>query len=296
MNTLQLISDYKNNSTYRESFIKLAKDVFGIDFQQWFDLGYWDDSYICYSFIDQKQVIANASINKMSITHKGKEFNAIQVGTVMTHPQYRNKGLAAKLMKHIIAKYENDCDFIYLFANDSVLDFYPKFGFNKVLENSFTIQRADLSLKPINPLTIKKLDVNKQSHLTIIERLASTRVPVSNTFGVKDCKHLLMFYIILAFKDATYYIEEEDSIIIFDQNDGVLNIYDIISNDKIDAVNILGNLMSDEKAIHFHFTPDFLQDLLKTELKSTIGNDTLFIRPLNKDFPSHFLFPLTSHA
>lgn len=43
----------------------------------------------------------------------------------MTHPDYRNQGLAAKLLNHIIGKYEKEYDYIYLFANETVLDFYP---------------------------------------------------------------------------------------------------------------------------------------------------------------------------
>ncbi|GIO00553.1 hypothetical protein J5TS2_12210 [Brevibacillus halotolerans] len=60
----------------------------------------------------------------------------------MTHPDYRNKGLSGKLMHYIIDKYEKECDFIYLFANETVLDFYPKFGFEKLQESSFYLKVA----------------------------------------------------------------------------------------------------------------------------------------------------------
>lgn len=55
----------------------------------------------------------------------------------MTHPDNRHLGLAAKLMKHIIEKYEKDYDFIYSFANDTVLEFYPKFDFGQVQESNY---------------------------------------------------------------------------------------------------------------------------------------------------------------
>jgi predicted GNAT family acetyltransferase len=60
----------------------------------------------------------------MTIVSFGKEYQAIQIGTVMTHPDYRKKGLAKKLIEHITAIYEKQSDFIYLFANKTVLDFY----------------------------------------------------------------------------------------------------------------------------------------------------------------------------
>ncbi|PGM56126.1 hypothetical protein [Bacillus sp. AFS053548] len=80
MSEFQLISDYKHISMYRNSFIKLAKQTFGIDFNDWYEKGFWTDRYVCYSYVKEDLVIANASINKMKV----QEYNAIQIGTVMT--------------------------------------------------------------------------------------------------------------------------------------------------------------------------------------------------------------------
>jgi predicted GNAT family N-acyltransferase len=55
-----------------------------------------------------------------------------QIGTVMTDPEYRGKGLAAELMNRVIGQYENESEAFYLFANDTVLDFYPRFGFRRM--------------------------------------------------------------------------------------------------------------------------------------------------------------------
>ncbi|MEB9735185.1 GNAT family N-acetyltransferase [Bacillus cereus] len=144
MNEYQLISDYKQNEKYKESFNDLAKHVFELDFKGWYDRGCWNDNYICYSYVDGDKVIANTSINKMNVISNGKEYKAIQLGTVMTHPDYRHQGLATKLMNHIIKKYEKNYNFIYLFANDTVLEFYPKFGFEKVQESSFSLKVSNM--------------------------------------------------------------------------------------------------------------------------------------------------------
>ncbi|AGE76704.1 hypothetical protein DF16_orf05130 [Bacillus thuringiensis serovar kurstaki str. YBT-1520] len=47
-------------------------------------------------------------------------------------------------MNHIIKKYEKNYNFIYLFANDTVLEFYPKFGFEKVQESSFSLKVSNM--------------------------------------------------------------------------------------------------------------------------------------------------------
>lgn len=296
MSEYQFISDYKQIKKYKESFNELAKQVFHLDFKEWYDKGCWNENYICYSYVDGDTVIANASVNKMFVISNGKEYKAIQVGTVMTHPGYRHQGLAAKLMNHIIETYEKDYDFIYLFANDTVLDFYPKFGFEKVQESRFSLKTSDLKKQIAKKSPLRKLDVNNQADFELMKEFAAERIPVSSILGITNNEHLLMFYFILAFNDAIYYIEEDDTIILFEQEDNTLHIFDIISKNRIEIETILNCILSAEiEIINFHFTPDFDCQSMHSEY-ITQSNDTLFVRPLLKDGAKHFLFPLTSHA
>jgi GNAT superfamily N-acetyltransferase len=296
MSKYQLISDYKYTEKYKERFNELAKHVFGLDFKEWYNKGCWNDNYICYSYVDGDQVIANASVNKMVVVSDGKEYNAIQLGTVMTHPDYRHQGLAAKLTNHIIKKYEKDYDFIYLFANDTVLDFYPKFGFEQVQESSFSLNTSDLKKKTAKNFTQRKLDVNNKIDFELMKEFAVERIPVSSILGVKNNEHLLMFYFILAFNEAVYYIEEEETIVIFKQEDNLLHIYDVISKKRVEIDTILNGIVSAEiKKINFYFTPDYDCKNIHTEF-ITESDDQLFVRPLLKEGTKHFLFPLTSHS
>lgn len=296
MTVYQLISDYKNIHAYKESFNELAKMVFGIDFKTWYEKGYWSDNYVCYSYVDGDKVIANASINKMTIVSNGKEFKAIQIGTVMTHPDYRNQGLSGKLMNHILEKYEKESDFIFLFANKSVLDFYPKFGFKKVQESSFSLSISDIKKQPIKSSTLRRLNIERAIDLQLLESFATERIPVSTSLGVKNYKHLLMFYFILVFNDAIYYIEEEDVIVLFKHDGSHLHLFDIVSKKRVEIDTILNYIISSEtKTINFYFTPDYDGKNMNTKF-ITDSDDTLFVRPLFKDVTEHFLFPLTSHS
>ncbi|WP_397386234.1 GNAT family N-acetyltransferase [Paenibacillus sp. VCA1] len=85
--------DYKYHDEYRASFNRLSKLVFGI-----YQKGAWDDRYICHSFVADDEVIANVSVSKMNLVIKG-DIRALQIGTVMTHPEHRGKGLSKQLMK-----------------------------------------------------------------------------------------------------------------------------------------------------------------------------------------------------
>ncbi len=288
----QLISDYKDNELYRKTFNDLAESTFDINFEEWYKHGFWNDKYVCYSYLDKNKVIANVSINKMDLIYQGNDYRALQIGTVMTHPDYRNQGLAQELINHVISKYEQDYDFFYLFANDTVLDFYPKFGFERVQESSFTVDAT--SLKKRN-YKIKKLNPDDESDFQLISRIVSNRVPLSSILDVKNSEDLLMFYLLIALRDAIYYIEELDAIVLYEQEEEDLYVLDIISTKKLDIVEVLGFLANKKiETIHVSFTPEKNKYIDAAYIIET--EDMLFMRPNLFTADPYFLFPATSHA
>ena len=296
MNSLQLISDYKEKEIYKKSFIGLAKQVFHIDFTKWDKLGCWNDDYICYSYLDGDKVVANVSINKMNLIIQHKEYKALQLGTIMTHSDYRNKGLAAKLINHVLEKYEKEYDFIYLFANPSVLDFYPKFGFERIQETRLVMSLSNFPIQQENLSIIRKLDVDKSDDFLMMKRFAENRIPVSTVCGVKQNKYLLFFYLIEAFNEMTYYSEKEDAIILYEKIDDELHLYDVISPSKVDMEVLLSAIATVEtKRVVFHFIPDAIKN--KGDCIFVESEDVLFMRPAKvKETLQPTLFPLTSHA
>ncbi|WP_271001878.1 GNAT family N-acetyltransferase [Listeria seeligeri] len=288
----QLISDYKDNELYRKTFNDLAESTFDINFEEWYKQGFWNDKYVCYSYLDKNKVIANVSINKMDLIYQGNDYRALQIGTVMTHPDYRNQGLAQELINHVISKYEQDYDFFYLFANNTVLDFYPKFGFERVEESSFTVDAT--SLKKRNYI-IKKLNPDDESDFQLISRIVSNRVPLSSILDVKNSEDLLMFYLLIALRDAIYYIEELDAIVLYEQEEEDLYVLDIISTKKLDIVEVLGFLANKKiETIHVSFTPEKNKYIDAAYIIET--EDMLFMRPNLFTADPYFLFPATSHA
>lgn len=292
MSDYQLIHDYKNDRVYRESFNDLAKLIFEIDFSKWYEKGCWIDNYICYSYIDGDQVIANASVNIMTVLNDGKEYRGIQIGTVMTHPNYRHQDLAKRLMNHIIDEYEDTCDFIYLFANETVLDFYPKFGFTRVEESNYFLNIEDLTRK--DKKNIRKLKPEYTNDFDLMTLYSKERMPVSSVLGVKNNEHLLMFYFLVAFPDSIYFIEGEDAIVLFEEEEGELHLFDVISRKEVDLETILNSTISTEtRKIIFHYIAE--HEKIEVNLKVD-EDDVLFVRPKLPFDVKETLFPLTSHS
>lgn len=288
----EMISDYKDNKMYRDSFNKLAESTFDINFEEWFRSGFWNDKYVCYSYIDNNEVISNVSINKMNLIYQGENYSALQIGTVMTHPNYRGQGLAKNLLNHVIAKYEDQYDFLYLFANDTVLDFYPKFGFERIEESSFTVDACNLKKKASK---LKKLNPDNKTDFQLISRIVSKRASLSNILDVKESEDLLMFYVLIALKNELYYLEELDVIVLMEQEGTDLYVLDILSTKKLDVVEVLSYLSTKKiETIHLLFTPEKSKYIDAAYIIET--EDMLFVRPNGLTSENYFLFPATSHA
>lgn len=291
---LKLVSDYKDNDILRASFNKLALQTFGISFEEWYQKGLWDDKYIGYSYItDDNVVVSNISINKMEVILNGELKKAIQIGTVMTHTMFRNKGLSRKLLEHILDNYKTDYQLFYLFANQSVLEFYPKFGFEPIPQTQYW---SEINLNALTDNSkLLKLDISKNTDFELIHNLAKNRQAVSQVFGVASNPGLLMFYCMFVYSDCLYYSEEQDTLVIYKQENDVLHLHDIISPTAIDFASLLPKIANIEsKTIQYYFTPDlFSIDTSTTPFEAT---DVLFCLPSSKINTSNFMSPKTAQA
>ena len=293
MEKYELVFDYRYDERLKASFNDLAIKTFGLDFRDWYNKGYWNDQYIPYSLVKEGKVIANASISKMSLVINGERLNGIQIGTVMTDENYRNQGLSKQLMRTILKKYEDACDVMYLFANNTVLDFYPKFGFTRIHESEFSL---DLTKKTIqsNKANIQRLTM-EQDH-AILENYAKNRQVNSSIVDVEQNESLLMFYFTIVFHHAIYYLEDLETIVLMEEDEGVLNIYDIISIQPFDAETVLASIVKDTtKKVVFYFTPDFAMEGMTATIMPN-DDDTLFVLSKKPLLKGNFMFPLTSHC
>jgi len=122
-----------NNSCdpiYTAAYDNLIKDVFHFSFEPWVARNLWDERYESYSIIENGKMLANVSIFKTDMLVNGQPIRAHQYGAVATRKSERGKGLSRLLMNHTLNKYPDTPAF--LGANETVIDFYPHFGFKPV--------------------------------------------------------------------------------------------------------------------------------------------------------------------
>ena len=49
----------------RQSFDALARQVFGLSFEGWYQSGYWTESNLPYTLLSQETALANVSVNRL---------------------------------------------------------------------------------------------------------------------------------------------------------------------------------------------------------------------------------------
>lgn len=269
----KLYVDYKNIEWLRNGFFDFSQGVFGISFKEWYEYGFWNDKYICYSLVDNRKMISNISISKIKVFIDGSLKNAIQLATVGTLKDYRGKGLSRCLMERVLAEYEDRCDLFFLSANNSVIDFYPKFGFRRIIEYKYTARKPVIR----NKGTARKMNLKDKDDLTIILNRSQGNIPLSNIFDISDYTHILMWYLVNFYKECIWYIEDKGIVVICKVLDRTLHVFDILSKDNFQFFDILVYLTTEEfELIRFHFTPDKMG--IEVNSEPIMDDDPFFVQ------------------
>ncbi len=281
----------RKDDNYRMSFNELTERTFGFNLEQWYQDGYWKNQYIPYSLMADNKVVSNVSVNIMNMNVYGKTKQLIQLGTVMTDVAYRNQGLLRVLLEKVIADWKTKCDYIYLFANESVLDLYPKFGFTKF--NQF--QCTKLISKNREGRSVKKLIMSNKYDREYVFDKAKTSFPIAQ-ISMLDNAELIMFYCTLFQKDNVYYIRELDTVIVANFEYDTLEIYEVFCNkEDVSLDKILFYMLREETTkVKLYFTPKETESYKFTPLEEDtlfiLGSDTMLQNNRN------FMFPILSHT
>lgn len=286
------IKDFKDNTLFRKSYNTLTQKTYGFDFEQWYQSGYWGSGYMPYSLLDGENIVANVSTSIVDCLVLGETKRYIQIGTVMTDHDYQNQGLARYLMKRVIEECKSKCDMIYLFANDSVLNFYPKFGFTAVREYQYfkTITNDN------EVVVAEKLDMSLEDNRELVIDKVNNSISMSKLTMMKNVG-LVMFYCTSFMSDKVYYLSKQDVIAIAELQGDTLYLQDIFSLSAVDLDSVIKSLTNKEvKAVVLGFIPNDIDSYFVNLLEE--DDTTLFVMEDKADLfkDNKLMFPILSHA
>jgi GNAT superfamily N-acetyltransferase len=278
---------YQDNEEYRSGLNQLTRQTFGFDFEGWYQQDLWTDRYRPYSLVHKNRIVANVSVNPIKFVAEGKLYQTLQIGTVMTDPEYRNKGLSRVLFDIIMEEYDSKVDLMYLYANATVRQFYPKFGFTQAQEYIYSKQYTKNT-----KYVFRKLDGTNTEDRQLLLRLISNTKPLSK-YSMVNNPYLPMFYLTGPMAECCYYCEELDlaAVVEYEEDGMLLDDFYCAGDFVMDEV-IASLLDRDDRRVLLGFTPQdtasFHYDLLQEH------DTTFFVKGFN--FVEKGRLPILSHA
>jgi predicted GNAT family N-acyltransferase len=266
-----------NDKNYQYMLNRLLKDIF-LDFRFYYDLDLWNENYESYSIIKYGEMLSNICVFRTKLQFSGKEYLALSIGAVATKEEHRGKGLSRILLEHILEKYKHVP--MYLYANETVLDFYPKFGFKRAYEKLPVYEcKINNNIKPA------KLSFDDPKVWNYVFK----RVNFCKELDCLNTASINIFHIYWGYlKECIYEIPEIETMIIAEQKGTTLKIIGVFSLKETSFSEFLGYLpFSNVQRIECGFMPHW------TDIKYSMQEyecEHLFARGASCDL-GNFKFP-----
>ena len=246
---MNIIHGYRDDKRLRDSFNLLAEQTFdGLNFEQWYQNGFWGDNYDPHSIVIDGKVVSNVSVNRTDFLIGGRQYHILQLGTVMTAPEYRGRGYGRAIMEYIEREY-TDADGIYLFGNDSVVDYYPKFGFRPGREAEYS--------RAVSQSGESRAVQVKMDSPAAWGRLAAAMEKSTFREGCKmvDNPGLIFFYVSQFMQEAVFFLPHLDAWVIAEPEDGALTIHNIFADGSVTVDDVIRSFGAGVKTVSLGFAP-----------------------------------------
>lgn len=254
----EIVKHYRNDSALRASFNALAEKTFGLDFEGWYQNGFWGDNYDPYSVVIDGKVAANVSVNRTDMVFGGKRRKLLQLGTVMTDENYRNRGLIRAIMAEVEKDFP-DVDGMYLFGNDSVVDFYPKFGFRKGTEYLYT---KTVCLD--GECEMKQIPMQTGADWVLLQKAMDASV-FRGGCDMVDNSGLIFFYVSQFMQECVFYSKTLDAWAIAEREGEELLLHNVFAAKAVSLNEVIRAFGSGVKRVTLGFAPADGADFEKRE-------------------------------
>ena len=211
----------------------------------------------------------------LTLSVEGRPLPAIQLNGVATTASHRGRGLSRRIIGRILEEHAGTPAF--LFANDSVLEFYPRFGFRRA-EDFLPVAEERLLPCP----AARRITPDEA------RPLLEKRCQFSRVFDAADGLPIHLFHLYGECRDHIWQLSGETAAVAI-QEGSTLRLLDVFGSRPTEWSEVRTRLpFSGIERIEFGFTPDFLKVDFHWERRPESRN--LFLRG---DFglPEQFCFP-----
>jgi GNAT superfamily N-acetyltransferase len=264
---------HQSNSAeeYRALLNNLLQESFGLSLESWFSTWGWPDDYTCFSLLENGRMLANASVYRMDLLIQDVEQEWLQLGGVATRKDRQGEGLSRQLLQFIFDQYPEKS--FFLCANERVLDFYPRFGFQRIpsWQPILETRRIPVRLGRSHG-SMRQLQLNDPQ----VKDYLTGRRCFSRLFDCTNAAPIDWFHLLLEYATNIYEIPALQTMLVAHQTGSILNLAGVWARQPISFSELAPALdFPGISAIHFGFQPDWLQvDYQMVER----ADDPLFVR------------------
>jgi ribosomal protein S18 acetylase RimI-like enzyme len=274
-----------------EAFLRYVPRVFPrADFRRWHALGGWTADYEAHGVADGDELVANVSVMRMRLVIDGREVRGAQLGAVGSVPERRGQGLVRPLLERVLAALDRKVELVLLYANETVLDFYPRFGFRRVPERVFELEAALLPA----PTPAPRLSLDDPAQRARWLDACARALPPTERFGARDYGAIALWHVCNFHPRDAYVLEGGDAYAVAVQRGDTLHLLDLAATRPFDLLAAIPGLLHGPAArIRFGFCPErWCPDARAVEP----GEDPLFVRG-DLSLPTEpFAFPALAHT
>lgn len=283
---MRMVTIGASDHELHEGFHDYVARVFpAVSFRRWAECGGWQESYRVVALLDASRIVASASLTRMHVVLHGRTIRGWQLGAVGTDPSYRGRGLQRRVLQQVLAC-AGEQDLTFLFANDEVLDFYPRFGFHRARESVFTAEhRAQPAGTPL-----RLLAADSVADRALLARVAAEAEPSAACFGARGYGSVVLWYLCNHHGQHFRYVPEHDAIIVAERTGSTLSVYGVLARTGFDLKQQLPRLI-DEPIERLEFFHSPARDWPSAKPTRGYGDSTLFVRGPHQLPEQPFKFP-----
>ncbi|MGG2015335.1 GNAT family N-acetyltransferase [Bacillus sp. S10(2024)] len=276
MDKIMVCANYTFENERRERLYDLFERVFHIPthtLQDFYKKGFWNETYSPLTLFEEDVAIANVSMFSMPMMAGGERIKAAGIQSVMTHPNYRNKGFMKQLFDEVLKKIDEQYNYSFLFTETPEL--YTPFGF-KVVKEYISIMKYEKNEQRLS--SIRKLDFFDEKDVQIMKDVFENKECLSRVFA--PLHYQSSFYLNMydeKWNKKLYFSEELNAILVYEIEEGVLKLYGVISELMPILDELCAVIPEAFHTIEFYFSPDQL-GVENADLKLYESNKHLMVR------------------
>ncbi|MEB3181302.1 MAG: GNAT family N-acetyltransferase [Nostocaceae cyanobacterium] len=210
----------------------------------------WETASTPFMKFQDDIAITHVGVLEIPMRVMGENVTVGGIHGVCTHPEFRRRGYYREVMEEIL----DYCDSCYqtLVLTTSQPELYELFGFRVVKEHNFKSKCN--STGSVNGFRL--LNFSEEKDIKLLQRLLSTREPVSNIVGVVNEKSL---FCVNEGRNSLYYALDLDAIVAMEIEGTKLKLFDIVGTKIPSLAAILSRISQPIEEVEIYFSPERLE-------------------------------------